>query len=71
ADDYGYAGQPLADRGRFKVIRGGLTQTHLTIKFTPTYFRNWMDPEARYNFLGFRCAKEMDREGSGSPEKKG
>lgn len=42
---------------QFKVIRGGLIQTHLTIHFTPAYFRNWMNPGAAHNFLGFRCAK--------------
>ncbi len=45
-----------ADRKRYKVIRGGLTQTHTVIKFSPTYFRNKMDPKAYFNFIGFRCA---------------
>lgn len=56
-DWYAYENMPEQDLNQFKVIRGGLTQTHLTIKFTPAYFRNWMDPEARLNFIGFRCAK--------------
>lgn len=56
-DDYDYEGMPVQDRGKFKVIRGGLLQTHLTIKFTPVYFRNWMEPEGAYNFIGFRCAR--------------
>ena len=56
-DDYDYNGMPGVDQGKFKVIRGGLLQTHLKIDFTPTWKRNFMDPEAHYNFLGFRCAR--------------
>ena len=44
------------DRNRYKVIRGGLTQTHTVVKFTPTFFRNKMEPTAYFNFIGFRCA---------------
>ena len=44
---------------KFKVIRGGLLQTHLTIQFSPTWFRNWMDPESKLNFMGFRCARDV------------
>jgi len=57
ADWYSYKGQPSAERNQFKVIRGGLIQTHLSIKFSPTYFRNWMEPTASFNFIGFRCAR--------------
>ncbi len=59
ADDYAYAGQPEDEKKRFKVIRGGLIQTHLKIEFSPTYFRNWMEPTAAHNFLGFRCARDV------------
>jgi len=45
-----------SDPNHYKVIRGGLTQTHTVIKFTPTYFRNKMEPTAFFNFIGFRCA---------------
>jgi formylglycine-generating enzyme required for sulfatase activity len=45
-----------ADSKRYKVIRGGVTQTHTVIKFTPTFFRNKMEPKAYFNFIGFRCA---------------
>jgi len=48
------------DRNRYKVIRGGLTQTHTVVKFTPTYFRNKMEPMAYFNFIGFRCACSLD-----------
>ncbi len=61
-DWYGYAGQPQAEKNKFKVIRGGVTQTHLTIKFSPTYHRNWMEPTAAFNFLGFRCARDIKPE---------
>ena len=44
------------DRNRYKVIRGGLTQTHTVVKFTPTFSRNKMEPTAYFNFIGFRCA---------------
>jgi len=60
SSDWDYNGMPGKDQGKFKVIRGGLYQTHLKIDFSPTYARNFMDPEARYNFLGFRCAQEVD-----------
>ncbi len=60
SDGYSYKNMPTEDESKFKVIRGGLTQSHLTVQFTPTYFRNWMEPEAAYNFLGFRCAKDAE-----------
>lgn len=56
SDWYYYEGIPETERNKFKVIRGGLTQTHTTIKFSPTYFRNKMKPSAYFNFIGFRCA---------------
>ena len=56
-DDYAYKGMPEDERGLFKVVRGGILQTHLSIKFSPSYFRNWMEPAAAYNFIGFRCAR--------------
>lgn len=59
-DWYSYGGMPEKDQNQFKIIRGGLTQSHLTVKFTPTYFRNWMEPEAKLNFIGFRCAKDVE-----------
>ena len=58
-DDYNFSGMPENEQGKFKVIRGGVLQTHLNIKFSPTYFRNWMEPSAQYNFLGFRCARDV------------
>ncbi|MBI5427824.1 MAG: SUMF1/EgtB/PvdO family nonheme iron enzyme [Nitrospinae bacterium] len=60
SDGYSYQDMPEKDKGKFKAVRGGPTQTHLTVKFTPAYFRNWMDPEARYNFIGFRCAMDAE-----------
>jgi formylglycine-generating enzyme required for sulfatase activity len=56
-DDYKFEGQMPGEK--FKVIRGGLLQTHLTIQFSPTWFRNWMDPESKLNFIGFRCVKDV------------
>ena len=58
-DWYAYPGQPEGDKNMFKVIRGGLTQTHLTIKFSSTYFRNRIEPNASFNFLGFRCVRDV------------
>ena len=60
-DWYAYPGQPQSDRNKFRVLRGGVTQTHLTVKFTPTYQRNWMEPAASYNFIGFRCTREIEK----------
>ena len=54
-DDYTPAGR----EGKFKILRGGLLQSHLTIKFSPVWFRNWMGPEEKLNFIGFRCAKDV------------
>jgi formylglycine-generating enzyme required for sulfatase activity len=54
-DDY----TPLGREGEFKILRGGLLQSHLTIKFSPAWFRNWMNPDAKLNFIGFRCAKNV------------
>ena len=59
SDWYSYPGQPASEKKRYKVIRGGLTQTHLTIRFSPTYFRNYIEPEASFNFIGFRCAQNV------------
>lgn len=58
-DWYAYEGQPGAERNKFKVIRGGLMQTHLSINFSATYFRNWLEPTAAFNFTGFRCARDV------------
>ena len=57
SSEYVHEGLPESDRTRFKVARGGLTQTHLTVRLTPTWFRNRMEPTARFNFIGFRCAR--------------
>ena len=54
-DDY----TPVGREEKFKVLRGGLLQSHLTIKFSPAWFRNWMGPEEKLNFIGFRCAKDI------------
>lgn len=58
-DWYAYPGQSAEDKETFKTVRGGLTQTHLTVEFSAAYFRNRMEPEASFNFLGFRCAKDV------------
>lgn len=54
-DDY----TPVGREGKFKILRGGLLQSHLTIKFSPVWFRNWMNPDGKLNFIGFRCAKDV------------
>jgi formylglycine-generating enzyme required for sulfatase activity len=60
ADDWDYNGMPGTLKGLYKVIRGGLYQSHLKIDFSHTWARNYMDPTARYNFIGFRCAKDVE-----------
>lgn len=59
ADDWDYNGMPGQEKGLYKVIRGGLYQFHLIIDFSPTYARNYMEPGARYNFIGSRCARDV------------
>ena len=54
-DDY----TPVGRERKIKILRGGLLQSHLTIKFSPAWFRNWMNPDAKLNFIGFRCAKDV------------
>jgi formylglycine-generating enzyme required for sulfatase activity len=54
-DDY----TPIGREEKFKILRGGLLQSHLTIKFSPAWFRNWMNPDVKLNFIGFRCAKDL------------
>jgi formylglycine-generating enzyme required for sulfatase activity len=60
ADDWDYNGMPGTEKGLYKVIRGGLYQSHLKIDFSHTWARNHMEPTARYNFIGFRCAKDVE-----------
>ena len=60
ADNWDYNGMPGPEKGLYKVIRGGLYQSHLKIDFSHTWARNYMDPTARYNFIGFRCAKDVE-----------
>jgi formylglycine-generating enzyme required for sulfatase activity len=50
---------PIGREEKFKILRGGLLQSHLTIKFSPAWFRNWMNPDVKLNFIGFRCAKDV------------
>ena len=56
---YEFDGMLEEDRNTFKVIRGGLLQSHLSIRFTETWFRNYMQPNKKLNFLGFRCARDL------------
>ncbi|MEE8269633.1 MAG: SUMF1/EgtB/PvdO family nonheme iron enzyme [Nitrospinaceae bacterium] len=60
ADDWGYNGMPGTEKGLYKVIRGGLYQSHLKIDFSHTWARNYMEPTARYNFIGFRCVQGVE-----------
>ena len=59
ADDWDFNGMPGSEKGLYKVIRGGLYQSHLKIDFSHTWARNHMEPEARYNFIGLRCVKDV------------
>lgn len=60
-DWYAYDNMPATDAQKFKVIRGGVLQTHLNVGFSPAWFRNYMNPGAEYNFLGFRCAADVEQ----------
>jgi formylglycine-generating enzyme required for sulfatase activity len=59
SDWYDYPQMPKKNRNKYKVIRGGLLQTHTMIRFSPTWFRNFQDPNNRFNFLGVRCARDI------------
>ena len=39
------------------AVRGGLWNLHLDYEYSRTFDRNWMAPEKRFPFLGFRCAQ--------------
>lgn len=39
------------------VTRGGLWNLHLEYEYSKTYERNLIDPDRRFIFLGFRCAR--------------
>lgn len=40
-----------------KVARGGLWNLHLDFEFSKTFDRNFISPDKKYIFLGFRCAR--------------
>jgi formylglycine-generating enzyme required for sulfatase activity len=40
-----------------KVVRGGLWNLHLDFEFSKTFDRNFISPEKKFIFLGFRCAR--------------
>lgn len=39
------------------VVRGGLWNLHLDYEYSKTYERNLINPDHRFIFLGFRCAR--------------
>ncbi|MFQ5449966.1 MAG: formylglycine-generating enzyme family protein [Nitrospinaceae bacterium] len=39
------------------AVRGGLWNLHLDYHYSKTYDRNLLDPDQRFPFLGFRCAR--------------
>ena len=40
-----------------KVVRGGLWNLHLDFYFSKTFDRNFISPEEKHIFLGFRCVR--------------
>jgi formylglycine-generating enzyme required for sulfatase activity len=40
-----------------RVTRGGLWNHHLDYEYSKTFERNLIDPDGRFIFLGFRCAR--------------
>ncbi len=46
--------------GDQKVARGGLWNLHLDFEYSKTFDRILVDPEQRFIFLGFRCARSND-----------
>jgi formylglycine-generating enzyme required for sulfatase activity len=45
------------EEGGKKVARGGLWNLHLDYDYSATFDRITIDPERRFIFLGFRCAR--------------
>lgn len=45
-------------KGRYKVVRGA--SFNRSGKYMRVTYRTWYDPTSKFNFLGFRCAKDAD-----------
>ena len=58
---YDYSGIPAEKQKKYKIIRGGLLQTHTIINFSPTWYRSFQNPNNRFNFLGVRCASNVSK----------
>jgi formylglycine-generating enzyme required for sulfatase activity len=58
---YGMAGSvwewALSNHENKKVVRGGLWNLHLDFYFSKTFDRNFISPEEKHIFLGFRCVR--------------
>lgn len=45
------------EEGGMKVAKGGLWNLHLDYEYSKTFDRITIEPDSRYIFLGFRCAR--------------
>lgn len=58
---------PGPDSGNYRVIRGG-GWPDADDRFLRVYYRNFTDSSARFNTIGFRCAKSVLSEGAKAPD---
>ncbi len=59
SDWYSFEGMPEEYEKKFKVLRGGILTVHLRSDYSYTFDRNYMPPDKKFNFIGFRGAKSI------------
>lgn len=62
SDWYSFEGLSKEYEKKYKVIRGGVLIIHLRSDYSYTFDRNYMPPESKFNFIGFRGAKNMENQ---------
>lgn len=60
SDWYSFENMPKEFEKKFKVIKGGVLTVHLRSDYSYTFDRNYMPPESKFNFIGFRGAKSIE-----------
>ncbi len=56
---YSFKKMPIEYEEKFKVIRGGVLTIHLRSDHSYVFDRNYMQPERKLNFIGFRGARSI------------
>lgn len=59
SDWYAFQGMSEEREKKLKVIRGGVLTVHLRSDYSYTFDRNYMLPESKFNFIGFRGARDI------------